>query len=168
MRSDVFAMDLFRSVVFLVDFDLIGQTGNVRDIDFDRTITQRLHELIALELFVFGLVGVADDDLVDVGLGELLRFDDVLLGGAEQVVKKCHVQLEDLYKLDHASVGHIKLTIKVKGPWVGVGAIDGDLAVVDVAGQLGGVLVLLVLGLERADADAVLLRENESVNHNVL
>ena len=39
----------------------------------------------------------------------------------------------------------------------------GDLAVVDVAGQLGRVLVLLVLGLERADADAILLAEHEAL-----
>lgn len=40
---------------------------------------------------------------------------------------------------------------------VAFGAVFRDLAIVDVAGQLGGVLVLLVLGLKRADADAILL-----------
>ncbi len=168
MRGDVLALNLFRSVVFLVDLELIGQTGNVGDINFDRTITQGLHELIALEFFVFRLVGMANNDLVDVRLGKLLGFDDVLLGGTEQVVKKCHVQLEDLHKLDHTSVRHIELTIKVKGPGVRVGAIGGYLAVVDIACQFGRVLVLLIFGLERANTDAVLLRENESVNHNVL
>jgi hypothetical protein len=39
---------------------------------------------------------------------------------------------------------------------------SGDLPVVDVAGELGGVLVLLVLGLEGADADAVLLGEQQA------
>ena len=45
-----------------------------------------------------------------------------------------------------------------------VGAVLGDLAVVDVAGQLGRVLVLLVLRLEGADADAVLLGEDQPVD----
>ena len=43
-------------------------------------------------------------------------------------------------------------------------AVLGDLAVVDVAGQLGRVLVLFVLGLEGADADAVLLGEDQAVD----
>jgi hypothetical protein len=41
----------------------------------------------------------------------------------------------------------------------------GDLPVVDVAGELGRVLVLLVLGLERADAHAVLLAEHDQAAH---
>ena len=40
------------------------------------------------------------------------------------------------------------------------GAEHGDLAVVDVASQLGRVLVLLVLRLEGADAHAVLLAQS--------
>ena len=49
---------------------------------------------------------------------------------------------------------------KLKARGSRVGAVLGDLAVVDVAGQLGRVLVLFVLRLERADADAVLLGEH--------
>ena len=49
-----------------------------------------------------------------------------------------------------------------------VGAVLGDLAVVDVAGELGRVLVLLVLRLEGADADAVLLGEDQAPDADVL
>src|SRR6202044_2039158 len=48
------------------------------------------------------------------------------------------------------------------------GAVLGDLPVVDVARELGRVLVLLVLGLEGADADPVLLGEDEAADPNVL
>src|SRR5262249_34222731 len=44
---------------------------------------------------------------------------------------------------------------------VGVRAVLRDFPVIDVAGELRGVLVLLVLGLERADADAILLAEEQ-------
>ena len=109
-------------------------------------------------LLVFRLVGVAEDHFVDVGLGELLRLDLVFLRLApEQVVEERHVELEHFDELDDAAVGDVEFAVEVEGPRVAVGAVLGDLAVVDVAGQLGGVLVLLVLGLERADADAVLL-----------
>ena len=109
-----------------------------------------------------------DDDLVDVGLRELLGLDLVFLAGAQQVVEERHVELEDLDELDDAAVGDVELAVEVEGPGVALGAVLGDLAVVDVAGQLGGVLVLLVLGLEGADADAVLLREDQATDPDVL
>jgi hypothetical protein len=108
-------------------------------------------------LLVLGLVRVPDDHLVDVRLGELLRLDHVLLARAEQVVEERDVELEHLDELDDAAVRDVELAVEVEGPGVAVRAVLRDLAVVDVAGELGGVLVLLVLGLERADADAVLL-----------
>jgi hypothetical protein len=146
--------------VLLVDLDLFAQLRDVRDVDLDRAVAQRLHELVVLELAILGLVGVADDDLVDVGLRELLGLDLVLLRGAEQVVEEGHVELQDLDELDDAAVGDVELAVEVEGARVGVGAVLGDLPVVDVAGELGRVLVLLVLGLEGADADAVLLAES--------
>jgi hypothetical protein len=110
---------------------------------------------------------VADDDLVDVGLRELLRLDLVLLGRAEEVVEERHVQLQDLDELDDAAVGDVELAVEVEGARIRVRAVLGDLAVVDVAGELGRVLVLLVLGLEGADADPVLLREAEPAHPHV-
>ena len=103
---------------------------------------------------------MTDDDLVDVGLGELLGLDLVFLAGAQQVVEEGDVELQDLDELDDAAVGDIELAVEIERPRIALGAIFGDLAIVDVAGQLGGVLVLLVLGLERADADAILLGED--------
>src|SRR6185369_9187310 len=109
-----------------------------------------------------------DDDLVDVGLGELLGLDLVLLGGAQEVVEEGDVELQHLDELDDAAVGDVELAVEVEGPGVGVAAVLGDLPVVDVAGELGGVLVLLVLGLEGADAHPVLLAEDEAVHPDVL
>jgi hypothetical protein len=45
------------------------------------------------------------DDLVDVGLRELLGLDLVLLRRAQEVVQERHVELEDLDELDDSAVG---------------------------------------------------------------
>ena len=116
---------------------------------------KRLHELVVLQLRYSGLVRVAEDHFVDVGLRELLRLDLVFLRRAQQIVQEGHVQLQHLDELDHAAVGDVQLAVEVERARVAVGAVLGDLAIVDVAGQLGRVLVLLVLRLERADADAI-------------
>jgi hypothetical protein len=71
--------DAFRVVVLLVDLDLIVQLRDVRHVDLDRAVAERLHELVVLQLAILGLVGVPDDDLVDVGLRELLGLDLVFL-----------------------------------------------------------------------------------------
>ncbi len=67
-----------------------------------------------------------------------------------------------------AAVGDVELAVEVEGARVGVRAVLGDLPVVDVAGELGRVLVLLVLGLEGADAHAVLLAEDQAPHANVV
>src|SRR5207248_2974609 len=51
---------------------------------------------------------------------------------------------------------------------VAVAAVLGDFAVVDVPGQLGGVLVFLILGLEGPDADPVLLAQDHAPDPDVL
>ena len=79
VRGDVLAPDASGVEVLLVDLDLVLQPGDVRDVDLDRAVAQRLHELVVLQPAVFGLVRVAENHLVDVGLGELLRLDLVLL-----------------------------------------------------------------------------------------
>ena len=66
------------------------------------------------ELLVLGLVGVAEDDLVDVGLRELLRLDLVLLRRAEQVVEERDVELQHLDELDDAAVGDVELAVEVE------------------------------------------------------
>ena len=157
VRRDVLALHLRRAEVLLVDLDLLVQLRDVRDVDLDRAVAEGLHELVVQELLVLGLVRVAEDDLVDVGLRELLRLDLVLLRRAEQVVEEGDVELQHLDELDDAAVRDVELAVEVERARVGVGAVLGDLPVVDVAGELGRVLVLLVLRLERADADAILL-----------
>ena len=93
-------LTLLRAEVLLVDLDLVIQPDVVRHVDLDRAVAERLHHLVALELLVLRLVGVAEDDLVDVGLGELLRLDHVLLRCAQQVVQERHVELEHFDELD--------------------------------------------------------------------
>ncbi len=166
--SDVLALDLLAREVLLVDADLLRELRDVGDVDLDSAVAQRLHELVVQELLVLRLVGVTDDHLVDVRLRELLRLDLVLLGGAEQVVQERDVELEHLDELHDAPVGDVELAVEVEGAGIGVGAVLGDLSVVDVAGELGGVLVLLVLGLEGADADTVLLGEHQPADAGVL
>ena len=93
--------------------------------------------------------------------GELLRLDLVFLRGAQKIVQERDVELQHLDELDDAAVGDVELAVEVERARIGVRAILGDFAVVDVAGELGRVLVFLVLRLERADADAVFLGENQ-------
>ena len=151
-----------------VDAHLVGDRQVVGHVDLDRPVPEGLHQLVALELAVLGLVGVPQDHLVDVGLGELLRLDRVLLGGAQEVVEEGHVQLQHLDELEQAAVRHVELAVEVEGPRVRVRAVLGDLAVVDVPRQLGRVLVLLVLGLEGADPQPVALRQHHPLHAHAL
>ena len=168
VRRQPLAADLAAVVVLLVDLDLVGQPGHVGHVDLDRPVAEGLHELVGLKLLVLRLVGVTDDHLVDVGLGELLGLDLVFLAGTEQVVEEGDVELEDLDEFDDAAVGDVELAVEIEGAGIALGAVLRDLAIVDVAGQLGGVLVLLVLGLEGADADAILLGEDQPAHADVL
>src|SRR5262249_59616553 len=111
---------------------------------------------------------MSEDYFIYICLSKLLRLDLVFLTGAEQIVEERDIKLQDLYELDQAAVGDVQLAIEVEGARVAVGAVLGDLAIVDVAGQLGRVLVLFVLGLEGADADAVLLRQDQAVDLDVI
>ena len=161
MRRNVLALDAFGIEVLLVDLDLIVEPGDIGHVDLHRAVAEGFHELVVLQAVIFRLVGMAEDDLINVRLGELLGLDLVFLSGTEQVVKECHVELEHFDELDQAAVGDVQLAIKVEGPRIAVGAILGDFAVVDIARQFGGVLVLLVLGLEGANAEAILLGQNK-------
>src|SRR5204862_5035276 len=107
---------------------------DVRDVDLDRAVAERLHELVVEELLVLGLVGVTDDDLVDVSLRELLRLDLALLRRTEQVVEEGDVELQDLDELEDAAVRDVELAIEVERARIRVRAERGDLAIVDVAG----------------------------------
>ena len=168
VRGDVDALDLLRAEVLEVDFDFIVEADVVRHVDLDGAVAERLHHFVALELLVFRLVGVAQDDFVDVGLGEFLGLDQMFLAGAQQVVQERDVELEDFDEFDDAAIGDVEFAVEVEGARVGVGAELGDLAVVDVAGQFGAVLVLFVLGLEGADAAAVLFGEDQAFDLHVI
>ncbi len=110
---------------------------------------------------------MAENHLVDIRLRELLRLDLVFLARAEEVVKEGDVELEDFDEFDDAAVGDVEFAVEVERARVAFGTVFGDLPIVDVAGEFRGVLVFLVLGLERADADAVLLGEDEAAHADV-
>ena len=161
MRGDVFAEHFLLVVILFVNFDFVGQRGDVRHVDFHRPIAEGFHELVVLQPAILRLVGVADDDFVDIGLGEFLRLDLVFLAGAQEIVQKRHVELQHFDKLDHAAVGDVEFAVEIERPRIAVAAVLGDFAIVHVAGKLGAVLILFVLRLERADADAILLAQNQ-------
>ncbi len=77
-------------------------------------------------------------------------------------------QAGHLDELHDAAVGDVELPVEVERARVGIAPVFGDLPVIDVARQLGRVLVLLVLGLERAQADALALGEREAAHAHVL
>ena len=116
----MFTLDRAPVKVTLVDVYLVAEAGDIGDIDLDGAVTQGFHILIGQQLAIFRLVGVADDHLVDIGLGEFLRLDLVLLRGGQQIVEEGHIKLKQLNKFDHTTVGDVQLAVKVKGPWVGI------------------------------------------------
>ena len=87
-------------VILLVDLDFVGQPRDVRDVDLHGAVAEGFHELVVLQAAILGLVGMPDDHFVDVGLGEFLRLDLVLLAGPQQVVEERHVELEHFDELD--------------------------------------------------------------------
>jgi hypothetical protein len=111
---------------------------------------------------------MADDHLVDMGLGELLGFDHMFLGSAEEVVEEGHIQFQDLDKFDEAAIGHVELPVEIEGPRVRIGPEDRDFPVVDVSGELGGILILFIFGLKGAHPDSILLGKNEAVNTDMI
>ena len=168
VRRDVLAADRVLVVILLVNLHFVRERRDVRHVDLHRPVAKRFHELVVLQPAIFGLVRVADDHFVDIGLRELLRLDAMLLARAEQVVQERHVELEHFDELDDAAIGDVEFAVEIERPRIAVAAVFGDLAVVDVAGELGGVLVLFVLRLERADADAVLLAQEHALHAHVL
>ena len=168
MRRQALATDLPAVVVLLVDLDLIREPRDVGNVDLDRPVPKRLHELVRLKLLVLRLVGVTDDHFIDVGLGELLGFDLVFLAGSQEIVQEGDVELEDFDEFDDAAVGDVELAVEIEGAGIALRAVFRDLAIVDVARELGRVLVLLVLGLERADTDAILLGENQPAHADIV
>ena len=111
---------------------------------------------------------MADDDFVDIGLRELLRFDLVFLAGAEQVVQERDFEFQDFDEFNDAAVGDIEFAVEIERARIGVGAVDGDLAIVDVARQFGGILVLFVFRLEGADAVPVFFGKHQPANLHVI
>ncbi len=72
--------------IALVDTDLVLELGDVRYVNAHGAVFQRLHKFVIFQPAIFGFVGVADDDLVDIGLGEFFGFYAVFLAGTQQVV----------------------------------------------------------------------------------
>ncbi len=167
VRRDVLPADPLGIVVALVDLHLVVEAHVVGDVDLQRAVAEGFHQLVVLQPLVLRLIGVADDELVDVRLRELLGLDGVLLRRAQEVVEERHVQLQDFDELDDAPVGDVELAVEIERARIGVAAELGDLPVVDVARQLRRVLVLLVFRLEGADADAVLLRKDQTADLDV-
>ncbi|GBD37040.1 hypothetical protein HRbin36_02170 [bacterium HR36] len=160
----MFTLDTLGIKIFFVYLDFITQAGNVRDVNLDSTVAQRFHKLVALQLAIFGFVSMTNDNFINIALGEFFGFDFMFLGGTEEVIEESDIEFEDFDKLDEAAIGNVELAVEVEGPGIAIAAVFCDLAIIDVASQLGGVLILFVLGLEGADAYAVLLGEDKAVH----
>ena len=117
----------------LVNLHLVAEFKDIGDVHLDGSVAEGFHVFVLLEFAIFGFVGVGDDDFINVGLGELFGFDDMLLRSTQQVIKEGDFQFEHLNELNEPSVGDAELTVKAERPWVTVGAVDGDEAVINVA-----------------------------------
>ena len=168
MRRNVLPAHRELVVILLINLHFVVEPRDVRNIDLHRPVAERFHELIVLQPPILGLIRVPDDHLIDIGLRKLLRLDPMLLARAQKVVQKRHIELQHFDKLDNAAIRDVEFAVEVERPRIAVAAVLGDFAVVDVARELGRVLVLLVLRLERADADAVFLTQQNALHAHIL
>src|SRR5260370_680478 len=76
---DMFAPYPLGIEVLLINLNFVLKPSDIRNIDLNCAISQSFHELVVLQAAVLRLIGVAEDDLVDVRLRELFRLDLVLL-----------------------------------------------------------------------------------------
>ena len=161
---DMFAQYGTTIEITIINMHLIAEAGHIGHIDLDRAVAQRFHIFVGQEFPIFRLVGMADDHFVDIGLRKLFGLDLVFLRRCQQIIEEGDIQFEQLNEFDDATVGNIQFAVEVKGTRVRVRTIFSDLAIVDIAGQLSGVLILLIFGLEGANADAVLFGKNETTH----
>src|SRR5690348_4035123 len=103
---------------------------------------------------------MADNHFIDIRLRKLLRLDLMLLRSAEQIVQERYVELQHFDELNHATISDIELAIEVESARIRVRTVLGDFTVIDVAGELGGVLILFIARLKGADTDAIFFGED--------
>src|SRR5262245_34007446 len=112
MRGDVLALDPLGIEVLFVNLNLVLESGDIRDINFDGAIAEGFHELVILQPSVLRFVGMSQDHFVNVRLSELLWLDFMLLRSAEKIIEKGHIEFEHLDKLDQPAVGNVELAIE--------------------------------------------------------
>jgi len=113
VRGNVHALHAIGPEILQIDFDLIIELHVIRHVDLDGAVSERLHHLVALELLVFRLVGVAKDHFINVRLRKLLGLDQMLLRRTKQVIQKCHIELQHFDEFDNPAIGDIELAVKV-------------------------------------------------------
>ena len=101
-------------VILAVDSDFVLQSRIVRNIDFDGSVPEGLHQLVILELSIFWFIGVANDHFVDRSLRKSFWLDGLFLARTQKIVKECDIELENLDELNHAPIGDVEFPIKVE------------------------------------------------------
>ncbi len=167
MGGDMFSFYAFFVVVLLIDLNLFVPLRDVGDIDLHRTIAKSFHKLIVLKLTILGLVGVSNDDLINISLRKFLGLNLVLLRSSKQVIKKSDIELQYFDKLNHAAIRDVKLPIKVKGSWIGVRAKHRNFSVIQIACEFRRILILFIFGLKGGNPLALLFRKFKTTNHDV-
>src|SRR5690606_1774527 len=130
----MFAAHLVLIEVLFVDALFVAQFRDVRNVDLNGSIAQRLHELVVEQAIVFSLVGVADDDLINVRLSEFLGFDAVFLRSTQEIVKKGNIKFQNFNELYDTTIGDVEFTIKVEGARVRVRTVLSNFSIVNVTG----------------------------------
>ena len=110
----MFAANTIGIEVLFVDLNLGFKFGDVRHVDFDRTIPKRFHELVVLKLFELRFVGVTDNDFIDIGLRKLLGLDLVLLRSTEQIVQEGHIELKNFDELNDTTISDVEFAVEIK------------------------------------------------------
>ena len=103
------------AVIFFINLDLIGQSCDVRNVNFDSPVAESFHQFVILQFSIFRFVCMADDDFIDAGLREFFRFDVVFLRSAEQVIKEGDIQFQHFNEFDDSAVGDIEFAVEIEG-----------------------------------------------------
>ena len=152
----------------LVDPHLFAHAQVVRHFDHEDAVDHRFVLFAGEVRVVLVFVGVRDHGDVAVDEGEATGLDGLLSGDGVEFVKEPLFGLQHLDELHDAAVGDIEFSVEVVGTGIGLLPKFGERLNIDAAGEFRHILAFGVGGLEGADADAGLLREQNAVDRDVL
>ena len=96
----------------LIDFDFLGKAQIVRYPNHHDAVQNGLVGMVGFELLPFGLVGMGDDDGVDVDQTVAARrWYDLFLGGGDHTMEVFDLVFEDFNEFDDAPIADVQSAV---------------------------------------------------------